>query len=114
MGECILAGHPQGGGVKYGTYTGDGQAMRTISLGITPKWVLVIENHGRIFATNYPYGGLATVGSPVRQTVNYSGNYAVEIVDGGFKIRYELYGGSSQITLATNQEGLTFNYIYGM
>lgn len=112
MGECILAGHPHSG-VKCGTYTGNGVNGRVIDLGITPKWVLVIENHGRIFATNYPYGGLATAGSPVKQTVNYAGNYAVEIVDGGFKVRYELYGGSSQITLATNQEGLTYNYIYG-
>lgn len=107
MGECILAGHPQGGKIGCGTYTGDGQATRTINLGITPKWVLVFNKEGMPFryiytssggGYNWLYGGLAVAGSP---------SYAVSIVDGGFAVVY------NSDLLRSNYSGMAYNYLYG-
>lgn len=111
MGKCILAGHPQGGKIGDGTYTGDGQATRTISLGVTPKWVLVFDTKGRTaqyiytssgYRPNAYYGGLAITGSP---------STAVSIVDGGFAVAYvdDTYGDD----ICTNYSGQAYNYIYG-
>lgn len=60
-----------------GTYTGDGAASRTISLGATPKLVYVAQNGAITFSDGYFYGGLALPGA---------GNIAVSIVDGGFQL----------------------------
>lgn len=110
MGECILAGHPQGGKIGYGTYTGDGQAERTISLGVTPKWVLVFGGSGEthvIQSTEFRYyGGLALAGYPCKATTVSS---IVEIVDGGFKV---FYNQSSKI-FSNNWMSLPFRYLYG-
>ncbi|WP_312636864.1 hypothetical protein [Oscillibacter sp.] len=105
MGECILAGHPQGGGVKCGTYTGDGQTTRTISLGVTPKWVLVVCNDKTI-GRGFFAGGLAITGSP--QYYHQGAIYQVylQIVDVGFAVANSEY-------VRTNLYGFEYNYIYG-
>lgn len=110
MGECIMAGHPQGGGVKYGTYTGNGAATKTISLGITPKWVLVFRYDGfagtlQSTASNY-YGGLALVGNPAGWA---DPNYIVKIVDGGFAV-----ANIDASRIMSNMSGTKYYYIYGM
>lgn len=108
MGECFLAGHPPvGGKIGYGTYAGDDQATRTISLGVTPKWVLVFNKDGMPFrylyassggGSNWLYGGLAIAGSPAS---------SLSIVDGGFAVVY------NSDLLRSNYPGMVFNYIYG-
>ena len=112
MGECILAGHPQGGKIGYGTYTGDGQETRTISLGVTPKWVLVFGGQGETFAIQSTaenfYGGLALAGFPC----GLPDHSIVEIVDGGFKVRYD-----GAYRIFSNRAGTynfpPFRYLYG-
>lgn len=105
MGKCILAGHPQAGGqTGYGTYKGDGTATRKISLGVTPKWVLVFGS-GCVTFTSAIFGGLALPDSPVQTATSAA---ALKIVSGGF----EVYWDSS--TLQTNNPNYTrYNYLYG-
>lgn len=116
MGECILAGHPQGGKIGYGTYIGDSPdteitAVRTIQLPVTPKWVLVTAEDGRTtdYEQNgfYYYGGLALAGSPAKTTTGTS-VYSVEIVENGFKVRCYSYNRTR-----SNLSGTTYHYIYG-
>ena len=61
-----------------GTYTGDGAENRVISLGVTPKLVLVEFPDG----TRNRRGGMAIAGAPMI----YSGDIGIEIVDGGFRV----------------------------
>ena len=118
MGECILAGHPQGGGIKYGTYTGDGQEARTISLGTTPKWVLVFDSEGKTQEKSSNaatiVGGLALAGNPSGY-INVN-QYAIEIVDGGFKVVNKTYSGSGsyQTYFWTNHANYSYRYLYGV
>lgn len=104
MGKCILAGHPPvGGQIGYGTYAGNGEASRFISLGVTPKWVLVFAG-GYLTFNSSVYGGLAISGSPVK-----SGTNAITIVGGGFQVFYDTNNG-----IHTNNPGYpSYNYIYG-
>ncbi|BAK99697.1 hypothetical protein OBV_24990 [Oscillibacter valericigenes Sjm18-20] len=107
MGKCILAGHPPvGGQIGYGTYTGDGAASRTISLGVTPKWVLVLMwGSTTINADNHMFGGLATFNSPA---TNVGGLIiSIKIVSGGFYIQ------NDDSRAYTNFFGYKYNYIYG-
>ena len=61
-----------------GTYTGDGEPSHVISLGVTPKLVLVEFPDG----TRSRRGGMAVTGAPMI----YSGDIGIEIVDGGFRV----------------------------
>ena len=45
-----------------GSYTGDGEASRTIELGFSPKAVLLASGSGPINYTSSRYGGLALEG----------------------------------------------------
>ena len=77
--------------VIVGTYTGDGAAERTISLGVTPKAVLVFSQFGYTYNANAAWGGLAVTGSPVA-----NGLSVVEITTGGFLV-YNRNPGRSNI-----------------
>ena len=46
----------------FGTYTGSGTASRTISLGFTPKAVLLLHKTGKAALTYDYYGGLVLQG----------------------------------------------------
>ena len=48
-----------------GSYTGDGEASRTIELGFSPKAVLLASGSGPINYTSSRYGGLALEGAEV-------------------------------------------------
>ena len=89
-----------------GRYTGNGAETRVISLGFTPKAVLVLREDG---ATTYPnnntqvYGGLAAVGMPLKK----SGLDAVAVVDGGFQVGYRTY----PIDIYTNNSNQVYHYL---
>ena len=80
------------GKIVTGTYTGNGEASRTISLGFTPKAVLVMNQAGYMttFSSGYYMvnGGLALQNYPV--TAN-----AVVIVTNGFKVAYSSINGQN-------------------
>ena len=92
--------------VIVGSYTGDNTKNRVISLGRTPKAVLVMTNSGMTWAPNYggTFGGLATVGCPV--IMSDPTEYAVTIMTNGFQVTYS----GSSMELQTNRSG--FQYVY--
>ena len=61
--------------IAVGSYTGDGSASKTISLGFTPKAVCLSSNR-----LNSNLDGMAVLGSPCL----HSGKSVIEIVEGGF------------------------------
>lgn len=82
----------------FGIYVGDGAANRTISLGYTPK-VIIIAMEGLRF-DDY-WGGFAMEGYPAVA----SGRTVIAIVQNGFTVYTETYTGY------TNQKGATYHYI---
>ena len=80
-----------GGQIKdyavFGTYTGDGTATQTISLGFTPKILYTCSQGGVAGYSSgsyYCYGGLAAPEHPVVK--DGSSTPAVEIISGGFRV----------------------------
>ena len=71
--------------VVIGSYTGDGAAERVISLGFTPKAVLLIPASGELNGSGSGRGGLALPG----HAVSYAGDVVLTIVTGGFKVYYK-------------------------
>ena len=61
-----------------GSYTGDGEASRTIELGFSPKAVLLASGSGPINYNSSRYGGLALEGAEV-----------LRVVTGGFQVFYD-------------------------
>ena len=86
--------------VIVGTYTGDGAAERTISLGVTPKAVLVLPMQGYTFYTNSYYGGLAVTDSPAR----ISSTPILSVAPNGFTVYFKN-------GIKTNQTDSIYNYI---
>ena len=83
--------------IHFGSYTGDGASSRVISLGTTPKAVLVFMNGYRIASGdgNTRYGGFAVTGRDAE---------AVRICEDGFTI----YAGSSYFS---NMSGSVYTYL---
>ena len=95
-----------------GSYTGDGAASRTISLGFTPKAVLVMTAYGVTFISGGSpsvCGGLAVTGHPVTYTLSGTTYTPVSIVDGGFAVGQAGTGTSN--TSNTNNSNITYHYI---
>ena len=67
-----------------GTYTGDGQESRFISLGFTPKVVFVALNYGNMYSDGHICGGIAFTGHPAGNGTQH----AVEIAPGGFNVSH--------------------------
>lgn len=74
----------------FGTYEGDGEESQFISLGFTPRAVLMCRTDGAFSQGNVIYGGLATAASPAKTAAiaeggfdalntaaQYSGNHAM-------------------------------------
>ena len=89
--------------IVTGTYTGNGSANRKITLGFTPKAVLIESESGERLCGGYSYiyGGLTLQGYPLCRGSTSKG---AEITEGGFL----LYAGSSSMTNSTN---MTFFYL---
>ena len=95
--------------IAFGTYTGDGTSIRTISLGYTPDAILVMSNWGASVHMNswYQYwGGLALQGYPVYR--NNQESTVLSIVSGGFEVRC---GRPGQDYVETNHSGTIYYYI---
>ena len=66
--------------IVFGSYAGDGASGRSISLGFTPKAVLLFSNWGQTYVLNIGcYGGLFGPGKPL----NYS---SASVISGGFSV----------------------------
>ena len=90
--------------VIVGTYTGDGQPVRLISLGRKPKAVYVCSFTGLIQINSGLYGGLALQDAPAGEI----GYPAVSIVDQGFQVYYTV---ASQRIIMSNFKNTLCYYI---
>lgn len=100
-------------GMVTGTYTGDGTESRTISLGFTPKFVMVARGGSQFYnrENRCTYGAFAVQ----ERAGNILGLTAVRIVDGGFMV-YEGVSSSNSgytETVSLNQKHnlVSYNYI---
>ena len=75
--------------IACGYYEGDEAATRFISLGRTPKAVLLLSQAWGLSyrLSEYCYGGLAVTGSPVYY---WNQNNALVIVENGFEVYYQI------------------------
>ena len=95
--------------LTFGSYEGDGAAVRVISLGFTPKAVLVMQDWGAMYDTSETKeaitGGLALPNAPVAR----GSAVAVEIVSNGFQVRYRTDHASFYVY--TNRDAFPYRYI---
>ncbi len=93
-----------------GAYTGDGTESRTISLGFTPRAVLLVTNYGRMYYnlsnSKAVEGGLFLPNHPLKADTGSVGDPGIagEIVTGGFKVTSRSYS-------RTNHSNTTYYYI---
>ena len=95
--------------MAIGTYTGSGAASRTISLGFTPKAVLVMTQDGHTRSSNYIMGGLAVTGSPVKIVNGAEEFTAVTLVSNGFRVYYNI--DDDYYKVQSNFKDRTYHYI---
>lgn len=92
--------------IVFGSYTGDGAAERTISLGFTPKAVLLLTSHGTTWGGREVYGGLALTDHPSKATYNQTVP-VVKIVPGGFQV----YVFDGTFYVKSNVTNYSFHYL---
>ena len=85
-----------------GTYSGNDEYERTISLGFTPKAVILSDRAGRMESLNYATGGIVTASN------NPSGG-ALKICTGGFQVCYS--DASRILTNSSSSNYSPFGYI---
>ena len=90
--------------LHFGSYTGDGEEVRAVSLGLQPKALLLAGRNGVMNAGYHCYGGLAFTGLPC----THLNQNVIELTADGFLVRYDDQGGSS---LATNTNGMVYYYL---
>lgn len=98
-------------GIVSGIYTGDGSSNKTLTLGFTPKAVLVLPRDQRLFyvgtdGATYWWGGLAVTGGPAYAAA--AGSDIVSITTNGFIVSQRIVG--TQFIMA-NLNGYIFNYM---
>jgi hypothetical protein len=94
-----------------GTYTGDGTASRTITLGFRPRSVLVVPSFGISHANESRYdGGLALDGFPVQQTSDAGLKNILTVVATGFSTGQYSYVSGTTIRIGNNESGVLYHY----
>ena len=91
----------------FGTYTGNGAASQTITLGFTPSILITCTSNGilgTISGYEYSYGGICTPEHPVAKSS--SSTPAVKIVENGFQATQDLNS-----KLCANMSGHQYYYI---
>ena len=90
--------------LSAGAYTGDGRGQRTVSLGFTPRAVLVMSQDGSTRNYYGNNGGLALSSAPVL----LGSVQVVSIVEGGFRV-VSTTSGSQSVT--TNGSNMVYHYL---
>lgn len=88
--------------IVTGSYTGDGQAERVVSLGFTPVWILSFASNGQTGYQGLSYGGLAMPG----KNVVHGTGFSLEIVNKGIRVGYDF-----PTSRHTNIKGQLYYYI---
>ena len=100
--------------VYVGTYTGDGSEERTISLGFTPKAVLLMNQLGQTIYTyssiRWFHGGLCLQGHPICYTENDLNCPILSIVENGFQVHCQSIG-QTYDRIETNTADTLFFYM---
>ena len=79
--------------VVFGSYTGTGTANRVISLGFTPRCVILVNKWWQLFSANNPNDVGGGIFFPETDIPNF------KIVPGGFRVsNEETHGGSTNST----------------
>ena len=108
---------PENSPIVTGTYTGDGATTRVISLGFTPKAVLVMPRDSELVRDSsshtYYYGGLAVTGSNAASSAAGATSWVctstiVAIAESGFQVGYDDGPYSSYLT---NESGTVYHYV---
>lgn len=108
---AAAAGHDHGAQVIYGSYTGDGNATRTISIGVDPDVVFVFGRDNNANQTMQDVGvhtqhqGMLHIADPddvLQRDTNTGGG----VVSGGFQVGGESGGGAQG-----NLSGRTYYYL---
>ena len=106
--EAVAASVPK---ILCGSYTGNGSESRFISIGFTPKAVLVVGQDGSTHYNEghaYHYGGLAITGGPSKTR---DGLTVLSVEHNGFTVYYQS-GGSNWLSYAhSNSSGRVYYYI---
>ena len=93
--------------IVFGSYSGNGAASRTITLGFTPKALLVIPRTGQISINSiHPelYGGLSYTG----HDASCSAGTLLSIVENGFTVYYNR---TETYFIHSNSSGMVYYYI---
>lgn len=100
-----LEGMPQ---LLIGSYTGNNEESRLISLGFEPKAVMVFVSEGYPADpySDYYYGGLALPDKPVIVQGQYAPTTALSVEGQGFRVYYDYSDG-----VLSNQSGTEFYYL---
>ena len=95
--------------VVTGAYTGDGAASRTVTLGFTPRAVLIFRQDGRTGEDYGRYGGLALPGHPVQYELGVNKKVEIfSVVSGGFQANFT---STTSYMLGANQGGRVYHYL---
>ena len=93
----------------FGTYTGNGESSRKISLPFTPSAVFLFSKSGATTtSTGYHAGGLAVSGSSVSVKVSSTNRNILSITSYGFNVSYYY---SDYTTINSNEDGLKLMYV---
>lgn len=93
--------------VICGIYTGDGTAERTISLGRTPKCIILFPYEGYTYISPTIYGGIALPNYPLYSIT--AKHDALTVVNGGFKVY--VYRMDGRTYAHTNGDSIRYHYI---
>ena len=95
--------------IYYGTFTGDGKDSQIISLGFTPKAVLVVA-YGFVFSINGGLmAGLAATGYPAQETPAEA-DRACAVVTNGFQV-YNHHTAHGNYNVCLNWSGQEYTYL---
>ena len=112
LGTRLTAVEMQKCELYLGTYTGDGQDIRTIPLEFTPRAVFIIAQNGAVQAENgCVYGGMAFPDVPCVIRITNNSATAIEIVDNGFRVQNKQVMSSYMDSARTNAPNVLFLYI---
>ena len=99
-------------GIVFGSYTGNNNDNRTITLSFTPKAVYLCNELGQTYNNAHHYGGLALEGKPARGSSSVTGAVdLITIVDHGFAVRNGNVQSGSGTYLSANLSGTTYHYL---
>ena len=94
--------------IVVGSYTGDGEAGQTISLGFTPRAVLVRAVNGAASDNYRTYSALAVTG---QDAVNSHNTTILALAANGFRACYSSQESSGFLAARVNSNGQKYSYL---